>query len=51
MERKAASGHPQTVLGWTLAPGVGPEYSGREVFALAARQERIWKGESMEISK
>ena len=46
----AAFGQPQTC--WLLREFVsGPEYSGSARFSLVARQLRIVKGESMEISK
>lgn len=46
---EAAFGHPHS---YTVPRGVGPLwYSGSEVWFCVARHERMWKGESMEISK
>jgi hypothetical protein len=46
----AALGQPQTCC-WLWRPVLSPEYSGRARLACVARQLRIVKGESMEISK
>lgn len=49
--RRGASGHPHEECSVSKVVDSGDEYAGRAMFAWVARQERIWKGESIEISK
>lgn len=51
VRRTGALGHPHS--GTRVPPSTGPgdEYAGSAVFACVAWQDKMWKGESMEISK
>ena len=49
--RRAAPGHPHSYSEAGRLPPSGEPYAGNEMFAWVARQERMWKGESIEISK
>jgi hypothetical protein len=51
VRRTGALGHPHSGTCDPLIAGSGDEYAGSDVFACVAWHERIWKGESMEISK
>jgi hypothetical protein len=51
LRRMGALGHPHSGISSWEAAGSGDEYAGRAVFACVAWQERMWNGESMEISK
>lgn len=46
----AAFGHPQSKVLLGL-PVLESEYWGRDVYSRVAKHDRIWNGESMEISK
>lgn len=47
-----APGQPQEYSSWITAGSEdGSLYAGRKMFPCVALQERMWKGESMEISK
>ena len=49
--RLAAPGQPQSYSEALVLPPSGELYAGSEIFAWVARHERMWKGESIEISK
>lgn len=51
LRRRAAPGQPQSYKWVPLTPDSGDVYAGREMFACVALHERMWNGESMEISK
>lgn len=51
VRRTGALGQPHSGTRALPREGSGPEYAGSAVFACVAWQERIWNGESMEISK
>lgn len=47
-----APGQPQEYSSWMIAGSEdGSLYAGRKMFPCVALQERMWKGESIEISK
>lgn len=49
--RLTASGHPQSATDMSCWAISGAEYAGSDVLACVARHERIWNGESIDISK
>jgi hypothetical protein len=51
VRRVGALGHPHSGIRVPLIAGSGDEYAGSAVFAWVAWHERMWKGESIEISK
>ena len=48
---RGAPGQPQEECSVRRVVDSGDEYAGKAMLAWVARQERMWKGESMEISK
>jgi hypothetical protein len=51
VRRAGALGQPHSGIRVSFIAGSGDEYAGSAVFACVAWHERIWKGESIEISK
>ncbi len=51
LRRRGAPGQPHDECSVRSVVDSGEEYAGRAMLAWVARQERMWKGESMEISK
>ena len=51
VRRIGALGQPHSGIRVPLDAGSGEEYAGSAVFACVAWHERMWNGESMEISK
>ena len=49
--RLGAPGQPHEECSVSRVVDSGEEYAGRAMLACVARQERMWNGESMEISK
>ena len=51
LRRRGALGQPHSYSEVPLEADSGLVYAGNDVFACVARHDRMWKGESMEISK
>lgn len=51
LRRMGALGHPHSGIRVPPSAGSGDEYAGSAVLACVAWHERMWNGESMEISK
>jgi len=51
LRRIGALGQPHSGTRAPLRAGSGDEYAGNDVFACVAWHDRMWNGESMEISK
>ena len=51
LARLGAPGHPHSVCSLNKVADSGDVYAGKAMLACVARHERMWNGESMEISK